>query len=141
MLPNRLTGTWRLVSWENRASDQEITHPLGTNPVGYLTYDEDGFMSVSIMRRDRAPFATGDLLTADADELRAAAETYVSYCGRYDLYDDRVVHHVELSLFPNWIGEDQERLVELSGSRLTLSTHPMLLAGRLRTARLVWERA
>jgi hypothetical protein len=42
-----------------------------------------------------------------------AEETYVSSCGQYDFLGDTVVHHVELSLFPNWIGGDQERLVDL----------------------------
>jgi Lipocalin-like domain len=51
-----------------------------------------------------------------------------------------VLHHVELSLFPNWVGVTQERLVKLSGDRLTLSTRPLLLQGRQQTAQLLWER-
>ena len=135
-----LTGTWRLVSWENRTADQDVTHPFGTDPIGYLTYTDDGFMSVSIMRRDRPAFASGDLLSAQPDELVSAAAGYVSYCGRYDVRGDTVIHHVAVSLFPKWVGEDQERFVELSGDRLTLSTRPTRLQGRDRTARLVWER-
>ena len=50
------------------------------------------------------------------------------------------MHYVELSLFPNWIGLSQERLVELAGNRLRLSTRPMLLDGKQQTAQLVWER-
>jgi hypothetical protein len=50
------------------------------------------------------------------------------------------VHHVELSLFPNWVGSDQERWVELAGDRLTLSASPLLLAGKQQVPRLVWER-
>src|SRR5919112_4198701 len=59
---------------------------------------------------------------------------------RYDFLGDRVVHHVELSLFPNWIGGDQERLVDLRGERLTLSTRALLLRGIQQTAHLIWER-
>ena len=51
-----------------------------------------------------------------------------------------MVHHVELSLFPNWIGGDQERLVDLRGSRLTLSTRPLLLRGIQQSAHQIWER-
>jgi Lipocalin-like domain len=47
---------------------------------------------------------------------------------------------VELSLFPNWIGSDQERWVELAGRRLILSASPLLLAGKRQVPRLVWER-
>ncbi|MBD0282107.1 MAG: lipocalin-like domain-containing protein [Thermoleophilaceae bacterium] len=48
---------------------------------------------------------------------------------------------MELSLFPNWVGVTQERLVRISADRLTLSTRPLLLQGRQQTAHLLWERA
>jgi hypothetical protein len=41
-----------------------------------------------------------------------------------------VIHHVEPSLFPNWVGGDQERWVELAGDQLILSASPLLLAGK-----------
>ena len=64
----------------------------------------------------------------------------MSYCGRYEFRGDRIIHRVELSLFPTWAGGDQERLVELVGNRLTLSTRLMLLEGIQQTAHLIWER-
>jgi hypothetical protein len=63
-----------------------------------------------------------------------------AYGGRYSFHGDRVIHHVELSLFPNWVGTDQQRWVELAGDRLTLSASPLLLAGTQQVPRLVWER-
>jgi hypothetical protein len=140
MSANPLVGTWRLISWENRSSDGQISYPLGTGPRGYITYSEDGYMFVAIMRPDRTKFSAGDLLRGTAEEKAHAAETYVSYCGRYDFRGETVIHHVELSLFPNWVGVDQERLVEVRGNRLTLSTRPTLFAGLQQTAHLVWER-
>jgi hypothetical protein len=65
---------------------------------------------------------------------------FVSYAGRYSFLGDRVIHHVELSLFPNWVGSDQQRSVELTGDRLVLSASPLLLAGKHEVPRLVWER-
>jgi hypothetical protein len=65
---------------------------------------------------------------------------FVAYAGRYSFSGDRVVHHVELSLFPNWVGSDQQRSVELAGDRLILSARPLLLAGKPQVPRLVWER-
>jgi hypothetical protein len=59
-------------------------------------------------------------------------EDFVAYAGRYSFHGDRVVHHVELSLFPSWVGSDQERWVELAGDRLTLSASPLLLAANSR---------
>jgi hypothetical protein len=51
-----------------------------------------------------------------------------------------VLHHVELSLFPNWVGATEERLVKISWDQLTLSTRPLLLQGRQQTAHLLCER-
>jgi hypothetical protein len=142
MTPNPLIGSWRLVSWENRSIDgQKISYPLGRDAVGYIMYNQDGYMSVAIMRPNRTKFAAGDLLGGSAAEKAQAAETYVSYCGRYEFRGDTVIHHVELSLFPNWVSVDQERLVELEGNRLTLSTRSILLGGIEQTAHLIWERA
>jgi hypothetical protein len=140
MSSNPLVGTWRLISWENRSLDGEVSHPLGQDALGYIAYNEDGYVFVAIMRSARSPFAAGDLLSATTAEKAEAAEAYVSYCGRYEFHGDTVIHHVELSLFPNWVGVAQERLVTINGNRLTLSTRPLLLEGRQQTARLLWER-
>jgi Lipocalin-like domain len=67
-------------------------------------------------------------------------EGFVAYAGRYTFHGDRVINHVEPSLFPNWVGSDQERWVEPAGDRLTLSASPLLLAGKQQVPRLVWER-
>ena len=141
MASSPLIGTWRLVSWENRSvEDGQVSYPLGRDATGYIMYNEDGYMFVAIMAPHRPRFAHDDLLSATKEEESQAEETYVSYCGPYEFLGDTVVHHVELSLFPNWIGGDQERLVALSGNRLTLSTRPLLLRGIQQTAHLIWER-
>jgi lipocalin-like protein len=140
MSANPLVGTWRLLSWKNRTLDGEVSHPLGEDASGYLAYTDDGYVLVAIMGAGRRPFAAGDLLSGSTAEKAGAAETYVSYCGRYEFRGETVLHHVELSLFPNWVGVTQERLVKLSGDRLTLSTRPLLLQGRQQTAQLLWER-
>jgi Lipocalin-like domain len=141
MASTPLVGTWRLLSWENRTLDGEVNHPLGQDASGYIAYTEDGYVFVAIMRAAREPFVAGDLLTGSTVEQAGAAETYVSYCGRYEFHGDTVLHHVELSLFPNWLGVAQERLVKISRDRLTLSTRSRLLQGRQQTAHLLWERA
>jgi hypothetical protein len=135
-----LVGAWRLVSWENRAADGQVTYPMGPDALGSLLYTADGRFSVTISRVGRAPFAAGDLLGGGTEEKARAVEGFVAYAGRYSFQGDRVIHHVELSLFPNWVGSDQERWVELAGDRLTLSASPLLLAGKWQVPRLVWER-
>jgi len=119
---------------------QKISYPLGRDAVGYIMYNQDGYMFVAIMRPNREKFAAGDLLSGSTEEKAHAASTYVSYCGQYEFQGDTVVHHVDVSLFPNWVGVEQERLVELRGNQLTLSTRPILLGGMQQSAHLIWER-
>jgi hypothetical protein len=37
-----VVGARRLLSWENRAADGQLTYPMGTDVVGYLLYTADG---------------------------------------------------------------------------------------------------
>jgi Lipocalin-like domain len=94
---------------------------------------------VLISRAGRTGFAVGDLLSGTTEEKARAVEGFVAYGGRYSFHSDRVEHHVELSLFPNWAGGNQERSVELTGDRLTLSVRPLLLAGEQQVPRLSWN--
>jgi Lipocalin-like domain len=81
-----------------------------------------------------------EIFSGRVQKRRRAAQTYITYCGRYEFHGDTVVQHVELSLFPNWVGVDQERLIEVTGNRLTVSTRPMLLDGIQQSGHLIWER-
>jgi hypothetical protein len=131
-------GTWKLVSVETRKEDGEV-HRRGER-VGYLLYNDEGYMSVAFMKRDRPEFASGDIRGGTVEEKEAAVEGYVSYCGRYEVMKDKVIHHIEVSLFPNWVGVRKERMYELDGDRLTLSTPLMLVGGRRLSTHLIWER-
>jgi Lipocalin-like domain len=77
------------------------------------------------------------LIAPDAGKRRGARPGCDG--GRY-AFMRCVFHHVELSLFPNWLGVTQERLMKISGAQLTLSTRPLLLQARQQTAHLLWER-
>lgn len=103
-------------------------------------YNEDSYTFVTVMAPNRLRFAADDLPSATKEEEVQAEETCVSYRGRYDFLGDTVVHHLEMSLFPYWIGADQEHLGDLRGSRLTWSRRPLLRRGFQQTAHLIWER-
>ncbi len=134
-----VVGTWHLQRWETHHPDGRITWPLGPDAVGYLFYTPDGYMSVAMMQANRPAFAEGDLLGGTPEEKAAAASSYVTYCGRYEVGDGTVIHHVDVSLFPNWVGVDQERFVEVKGDELTITTRPLRIGGET-INRLVWER-
>jgi hypothetical protein len=135
-----IVGTWKLVSWENRNAAGERDFPMGDDANGYIGYTADGHMFVQITARGRTPYADGDPLGGTAEERSAAITSLIAYCGRYTLYDDRVVHHAEISSFPNWEGADQVRFASIEGDRLELSTGALMVDGEVQTAHLIWER-
>lgn len=134
MTENPLIGTWRLVSYEVRDEDGSMTHPYGRDPVGFLTYTANGYMAGQLGRSDRAHVSVDVCETAPDAEVAAAARDYFAYCGTDEVRGDTVVHRVELSLMPNWIGGEQMRDVALDGDSLTLSTSFMSSGGRQQTA-------
>ncbi len=136
-----LIGTWTLASLEVVDANGAVDYPFGRTPVGYIMYSPDGYMAVAFMPPDRKPFAAADILGGTPGEKCVAIETYISYCRRYEVKGDRVYHHIEVSLFPNWTGVTQERIVSLNGDTLRLSTPPLLIKGKVQTAHLVWKRA
>ena len=137
---NRFVGAWRLLSFEVRTSSGEVSYPLGRDAVGLLLYGQQGYMAVSLMRAGRPHFKTGEIWGGSSEEKLAAFDSYNSYSGRYEVKDDKVIHHVELSLFPNWIGGSQERYFEFDGDRLTLRTPETTADGMERTWIAIWER-
>ena len=139
-MPSSVVRTWRLEVWETRTADGDVGYPLGRDAAGYLTYTPDGYVFVAMMRAGRPPYETSDLLGGTPAERAEAAAGYVTYCGRYEVREGRVIHRIELSLFPNWVGLDQERFAELDGDRLTITTAPIAIGGTT-TNRLVWRRA
>jgi len=139
LMSEKFIGTWKLISFEMRSDDQ-VTYPLGKDPVGYLIYSSEGYMSAALMASNRRRFSSMDLMKATTEELVAAAGTYIAYCGKYEVTKDKVTHLVEVSLFPNWVGEKQERFYEFEGDKLTLSTPQMVLGGKQQTGHLVWKR-
>ena len=140
----KFTGTWRLLACEGRWSDGRITRPYGDAPAGQLMYDGEGSFAGQIMARERPAFATGNLLKGSDDEVRAAFEGYVAYYGSYavDEAEGLMIHDVEGSFFPNWIGERQIRKFEFTGDgRLELRTLPIKGSRADLTVVLLWERA
>ena len=131
-------GTWRLVSVETRKEDSNM-HRSGKR-TGYLIYSPEGYMSVAFMKEGRTVFASGDIRGGTVEEKIEAFNGYISYSGRFEVSGDTVTHVIEVSLFPNWIGEQQERFYELREDKLTLSTPLQLVGGMKLSSHLVWER-
>jgi len=115
---------------------------MGEAPEGLLVYSGDGTMAGIMGPADRPRFASDDVTGGTNEERARAFTTFVAYGGGYVIDGTSVVHTVERSLFPNWIGTSQRREWELDGSGdlLVLTSPPLLLGGQVRVQRLTWER-
>jgi hypothetical protein len=141
-MKQKLAGAWRLVSSEFRNSQGDMFYPLGEGALGQVIFTESGFMSGQLLRKDRPSFASGDQSSGTPEEIKVAFEGFVSYYGPFelDLEKGKLITHVEGSMFPNWIGNDQERFFELQEDRLILKTTPILLGEEEFVGVLTWQR-
>lgn len=137
---DEFVGAWDLDVCEARGESGPPLLPLGEKPRGLLLYTADYAMSVAIMRAGRPLFEASDILKGSEREKAQAAETYMSYAGRWVREGNRVRHTITVSLFPNWVGTVQERRVTLDGDWLELSTDPITFGGQTRVARMTWRR-
>ncbi|MBD2692112.1 lipocalin-like domain-containing protein [Anabaena catenula] len=140
MTKEKFVGTWKLVSWEIRDENGNVAYPFGKDAYGLLMYTEDGYMSSSLATANRPNFTAFDLLGGIIEEQVRAAKTYFSYCSKYEVKEKSVIHYVESSLFPNWVGTVQERFFEFNqDNQMILSTEPMLIEGKQQTNYLIWQ--
>lgn len=119
-----LTGSWKLVTYEQSHPDGTVTYPQGHQPVGRIVYDRAGRVSAHLMRQQQ----TGEEILVQG---------FIAYHGTYAL-DERtqtVTHHIESCLLPGWAGTAQQRRYQLDGNRLILRAQR-----KDSEVRLTWER-
>lgn len=144
-LRERLIGAWELIDVvEEPVDGSAVRHPMGEDPAGLIVYTADGHMSVQIMQAGHVTRTADDPYGRTAGDYAREARTYFAYAGPYEVDEGRgvVTHRVRLSLFPGWVGRDQERVARLEGDVLQLSgAEPSPSAGVLVRTRLRWRRA
>jgi hypothetical protein len=117
-----LLGTWTMLSWRREVvATGEQSDVLGPNPVGYISYAPDGRMHAIVIKRDRDPAKSTPM--AEADKARLF-DGMLAYAGRYTLFPDRVVHHIDAAWNPAWAGTDQVRFYKLAEKRLSIHADP-----------------
>jgi hypothetical protein len=131
-----LVGTWRVLAMEHYTDDGEVGRPFGGSPEGIIVYTAERYMTALLMRPGRPPFVAGDVLGGTEAERAAAFLTANAFAGRWEVQGEEVVHHLEVTTFPNWVGTDQRRRFEVTESELTLYPPSMLMEGKLRHARV-----
>ena len=105
----RIVGAWQLVTRTVRRSDGTVLADsvLGEKPLGRLSYDASGVVSLQMMRLGRRAAIGTPTDPKDSANARVILG-YDSYFGRYTV-DERagtITHRVEGSLFPEDLGKD-----------------------------------
>ena len=136
-----IQGLWNLLSMEQRYDDGRVIYPFGRSVEGRIYYGADQSMFCAIQKRARTPFSTGKQWTAEDTEKARAYNDYLTYCGRYELDGDTATHHIEISLYPDWIGHRQVRTVWLVDGQLHITARLEDNTPEARTSLLIWERA
>lgn len=109
---HNLIGSWKLINWSVEMQGGRVVKPFRGRATGILTYTDEGRMVASLMKTGREPIGTRSFAEAKALERASAAAGYLSYAGTYEIIGDEVYHHVDLSLFPDWVGGTQIRHIE-----------------------------
>jgi hypothetical protein len=138
---NQLVGTWKLVSAstvDSSGGRDEV--PYGPDPVGFLTYTEDGRVTALISYGGRKPLSIGATPATLLDEQAEAFKTFLAYAGRYRLSGDSVIHSVEIASIQNWVNQELVRTVKFQDDRVVLITPPTMMNGKRRTFELIWQR-
>jgi len=139
-------GTWRLLDYSFIHEDGVIEHPWGTDVRGYLLYSAEGYMSGNLSPANDWASRRARLTAAlKAHDVRLAGRAagrrdYIAYTGRYTVEGDTITHHVEASLFSNWVGRPELRYYNFEGDTLTLRTGPVQSGKHTIIAQLVWQR-
>ncbi len=144
-LREQLIGAWKLISYEERPVDGSPSlYPMTEEPMGIIMYTPDGYMSAQLSKPNRKPFASGDWFKGTGHEYEQEATTYIAYSGEFYVDEEAktLKHSMFVSLFPNWIGQTQPRVVRIDGDNLYLSTaSPIQSGGKEVYSHLRWTRA
>ncbi|MGS2737759.1 lipocalin-like domain-containing protein [Sinomicrobium sp. M5D2P17] len=125
-IKEEIVGTWKLLSWVYYDNDNKPVHYFGESVEGILMYDKSGLMNAQLMRPERPLFNSTSINSGTQEEIRMAFDGYLAYYGKYEeTRPGEIVHTVEGSLLPNWIGSKQVRYVRVEGEELLICTPPI----------------
>ncbi len=123
---NSLNGVWQLVSFEQNEAGGNVSYPYGDMPIGRLTFDAAGHMSIFAMKPGRfaSVNTTAGITLASVDDLRAIADGFIAYYGEFTVDDTTktLTTKVTAGTIPSWTDSEQKRAYELSGDTLALIT-------------------
>ena len=118
----QLIGAWVLREWRIEYPQNMVRHPFGADAIGQLLYTHDGQMSATVSADKRPAQHQGNPRQLGENQKAQAFDSYFHYAGSWSIESDIVIHRVDFSLNPDFIGSIQRRRARLiNGRQLTLS--------------------
>lgn len=142
---DKIKGKYKLQEFFFLSKNGSKHYPFGIKVAGLLIYDND-IMSAQLGSLDRNQFESEDYRLGKKDEIIESFNNYISYMGKYQVFENGtyIVHRVEQSLFPNWIGKNVKRFYEFqtidNQEYLTLKASPILHNQEEVTPYLIWKK-
>ena len=135
-LKEQIVGVWSLVSFKDRDDKENTVYPLGKDATGFIMYHPEGYMSAQLMKQGRPHYQSGHMLTGTTEEMAEAAHGYLAYGGKFHVNEEErtLIHHMEVSMNPTWLGQQQPRIASIEGDILTIHN------GLNPIQKLVWKR-
>jgi len=136
---DKFEGSWELIEKFSITSDGDKILPWGTEVKGTIIYS-NGRMAAQLGIRNRKNFESFDSKSVKAEEAQSALNSYIAYFGSYEIHEDYIIHKIEQSLFPNWVGHNVKRFFKFEGDILTLEAKELTHINGLEKTVLVWKR-
>ncbi len=118
----QLIGDWSAAGQAQFSPDGTLLKSVPAGAPGRIIYTPDHHVMVVSVEAIALPQGDPDGLS-DA-EAAAAARACTAYSGRWELEGDRLLHHIDIALFPAWAGKTRVRFPSLDGDLLTFKTLP-----------------
>src|SRR5690606_31343178 len=128
-LKEQVVGTWELVSLVVHQGEKKV-ELFGPNPRGIQVMTSDGHFTNIITRESLPLYAGANRMKGTAEEYTAIGQGSNALFGSYEVDEEQntVTFNVDVSTFPNWEGERQERVSRIEGD-VWRYTNPMTAIG------------
>jgi hypothetical protein len=119
----QLVGSWLMATNTTTGPDGTKVDTYGPNAKGIAIFDSNGRFILITTRSDLPRFASNNRGTGTADENRAVVQGSLAYFGTYSVNetDKSYTVQIEASMYPNWVGTAQKRMIAIAGDEFTIT--------------------
>ena len=123
LISSQVTGTWRLVSFQEKLANGEMVNPYGDTPQGMAIFEPGGYVSVQIMKMPRVSFPAG-YDRATVEQVKAVHEAYLAYYGTWAIDETQtaLLENIKASNQPYLNSQMTTQRYDFEGKRLSLRT-------------------